>query len=111
MVYVFRKLSNGEPVRKYGELIEYLMSKDANIHAIEMDFEGKNVLLYHLGYITRSSQDCSTSTMMTVPLRDLELKVDLLCRGRGPTGPDHWWNLSLTKAHVIAKERNTKKEV
>lgn len=68
----YRKLPNGDLVRKYGDLIEYLMAKDANIMAIEMDFEGKNVLLYHLG---------ADHGGFTVPLRDPVLPRDLMCRG------------------------------
>ena len=43
-----RKLRNGLQVRLYGDLIEYLLDKHEDIHALEMDFEGKNVMLYYL---------------------------------------------------------------
>ena len=38
-------------MRQYGDFIEYLMAKGEGgiIRAVEMDFEGKNVMLYYLG--------------------------------------------------------------
>jgi hypothetical protein len=37
-----------ESVRTYEDLVEHLMSLHPDIRALEMDFEGKNVLLYWL---------------------------------------------------------------
>lgn len=36
-------------MKRYGELIEYLLNKSPDIHALQMDFEGKNIMLYYLG--------------------------------------------------------------
>lgn len=38
----------GHEVSDYGSFIEYLMHKSSQIEALELDFEGKNVLLYFL---------------------------------------------------------------
>jgi hypothetical protein len=46
--------------------------------AIEMDFEGKNVMIYYLGDRT--------------PLQDVYTPVPHMVRG--PAGPQHWWKLS-----------------
>ena len=93
-----RKLPNGQPVRKYGELIEYLLAKDKGIKALEMDFEGKNVLLYHLGNSTINST-CGIQNyelLQQLPLRDPGLKKDLMCRGEAV--PAVWWKLSSSSA-------------
>jgi hypothetical protein len=68
----------GGYVRRYGELIEYLLRKDPSIKALEMDFEGKNILLYSLGGL--------------VPLRDPAERVPHICKG--PATSEHWWRLS-----------------
>jgi hypothetical protein len=39
---------NGDPVRTYDQFIRYLMSKNESVHCIQLDFEGKNLLLYSL---------------------------------------------------------------
>ena len=44
-----RKLSNGSQVSTYEDLIQYLMEKDSGIGKVELAFEGRNILLYHLG--------------------------------------------------------------
>lgn len=77
-------------MKKYAELIEYLMAKDANINALEMDFEGKNIMLYHLG----TDRDSLSKRQYTIPLRDPSLPAELMCRGVAT--PEHWWNLSQT---------------
>eukprot|EP00597_Dinobryon_sp_UTEXLB2267_P001362 CAMPEP_0170063494 /NCGR_PEP_ID=MMETSP0019_2-20121128/4338_1 /TAXON_ID=98059 /ORGANISM="Dinobryon sp., Strain UTEXLB2267" /LENGTH=320 /DNA_ID=CAMNT_0010269933 /DNA_START=252 /DNA_END=1216 /DNA_ORIENTATION=- len=43
-----RQLKDGKSVTSYGDLISYLMEKHSDIQAVEMDFEGRNVLLYFL---------------------------------------------------------------
>ena len=41
--------SDGGLVKSYGDFIEYLLRKSPEIHALQMDFEGKNIMLYFLG--------------------------------------------------------------
>jgi hypothetical protein len=47
-----RKLKSGKQVTTYDDLILYLMEKDEGIGKVVLDFEGRNVLLFHLGGIT-----------------------------------------------------------
>ena len=47
-----RHPGSGRPVSDYADLVEYLLSKSPAVRAVELDFEGKNVLLYHLGQCT-----------------------------------------------------------
>jgi hypothetical protein len=77
-IYVSRRLPNGEFVKSYGELIEYLLNKSPDIHALQMDFEGKNIMLYYLG-----DRD---------PLSDPEQSLSHVCKGKAT--PDMWWELS-----------------
>lgn len=44
-----RHPTTGDAVREYGDFIEYLLGKSAEVRVVEMDFEGKNILLYYLG--------------------------------------------------------------
>lgn len=76
----FRLVSTGTGgyVRRYGELIEYLLRKDSSIKALEMDFEGKNIMLYSLG-------NC-------IPLRDPTEVIPHICKGTAQS--EHWWRLS-----------------
>ncbi len=69
LIQCHRKTSEGQPVKKYSELIEYLMAKDPGIKALQLDFEGKNILLYHLA-------DLSDSI-----LRDPAMIKHLVCKG------------------------------
>jgi hypothetical protein len=46
---ICRRLPNGDFVKRYGELIEFLLEKSPEIHPLQMDFEGKNIMLYYLG--------------------------------------------------------------
>jgi hypothetical protein len=39
----------GAEVKDYGDLVEYLLAKSSAISCVEMDFEGKNILLYYMG--------------------------------------------------------------
>jgi hypothetical protein len=43
-----RRHPSGRVVSDYADLVEYLLSKNDSIRALELDFEGKNVLLYYL---------------------------------------------------------------
>ncbi len=52
-----RRSINGSLVRTYEELIAYLLSKDSAIKSLEMNFEGKNILLYHMGELSPSDLD------------------------------------------------------
>jgi hypothetical protein len=49
VLFLHRRLPNGDYVKRYGELIEYLLNKSPDIHPVQMDFEGKNIMLYYLG--------------------------------------------------------------
>jgi hypothetical protein len=95
-----RKLPNGDPVKKYGELIEYLMAKHEDIKALEMDFEGKNVLLYYLGD-GRERIDANGEPFQ-IPRRDPGLKKDLMCRGKATK--ETWWNLSSSSTRCRCTE-------
>ena len=84
-----RKAMDGSAVRCYGEFIEFLLAKDPNIQTAELDFEGKNILLYHLGG--------------RVPLKapeEAELHVV-----RGPSDQTHWWSLSTRKKEDKSSRR------
>ncbi len=35
-------------MRSYAQLVEYLLAKHADIRAVELDFDGRNILLYYL---------------------------------------------------------------
>lgn len=76
-------------MRRYGEFIEYLLRKDPNIKAVEMDFEGKNILLYSLGGLQ--------------PLRDPAEVVPHICRG--PATSEHWWRLSQNDQQIKPRSR------
>src|SRR3546814_15210410 len=53
---------NGKPVRSYDEFIQYLKKKDDSICSVQLDFEGKNELLYSLkGYSDRKSTRLNSS--------------------------------------------------
>lgn len=76
------------------------MSKNSDIHALEMDFEGKNVLLYHLGDPTKLS--LSGKGEFNLPLREPSLCKDLMCRGAAT--PETWWNLSSSEGKCRCKD-------
>lgn len=73
-----RRLPNGEYVKSYGELIEYLLNKSQDIHPLQMDFEGKNIMLYYLGG--------------RAPLSDPQQALTHVCKGVAT--PEMWWELS-----------------
>jgi hypothetical protein len=73
-----RKLLNGNLVREYAELIEYLLEKDPRINALELDFEGKNILLYFLAD--------------RVPLNDPASVIPQISKGIATK--EKWWALS-----------------
>jgi hypothetical protein len=77
-MHLFRRLPNGEFVKRYGELIEYLLNKSPEIHPLQMDFEGKNIMLYYLGD--------------RAPLSDPEQPLSHVCKG--VASPEMWWELS-----------------
>jgi len=70
----------GGHVRAYGEFIDYLLAKDTGIKAVELDFEGKNILLYHLG---RGG---------VIPLVDPQKKRHTIVKG--PCDEKVWWAMS-----------------
>jgi hypothetical protein len=78
-------------VRRYGELIEYLLHKDPSIHAIQMDFEGKNILLYSLGKVV-------------LPQSEPAEVVPHICKG--PAEAQHWWRLSNNEQQIKGKRCN-----
>jgi hypothetical protein len=41
-----RRLENGSPVQSYDQLIQFIMQKDPSIKSTELNFQGKNILLY-----------------------------------------------------------------
>jgi len=41
-----RKGANGKPISKYEDFVSYLMAKNSQIMMTELDFEGKNKVLY-----------------------------------------------------------------
>jgi hypothetical protein len=43
-----RKLKNGEAVKSYEQLIQFLKEKDDGIQSIELPFEGRNICVYKL---------------------------------------------------------------
>jgi hypothetical protein len=73
-----RSLQDKRPVRVYGELIEYLLEKHPAIRSLEMDFDGKNVLLYFLGGVD--------------PLANPEESIPNICKGEASASV--WWQLS-----------------
>ena len=88
-----RKKKDGTPVRKYGDLIEYLLSKlsycmncqqikgdltYSTFGIVEMDFDGKNLLIYYL-----ADQQ---------PLSDPYGVIEHIARG--PAKSEHWWKLT-----------------
>lgn len=54
-------------IRTYNEFITYLMSLHSDIKGVELDFDGKNILLYFLGDIT--------------PLNDPTVAIPMIARG------------------------------
>jgi len=75
-----RTAADGHLVRSYGEFIEYLLAKDPRIGAVEMDFDGKNVMLYFLADVA--------------PLTPPGAVAAHICRG--PATPASWWKLSTS---------------
>jgi hypothetical protein len=69
---------SGGYVKSYGEFVEYLLRKDPGIVPLQMDFEGKNILLYHLGG--------------RLPLADPAQVMPHICQGVAM--PEMWWALS-----------------
>jgi len=63
-----RRSASGELVTSYSDLVQYLLSLSPNVHATQLDFEGKNVLVY---FLPDSIQ----------PLRDPNTKEPLICKG------------------------------
>jgi hypothetical protein len=43
-----RKDAEGKRIKKYSDFIEYLLSKHSEIKILQLDFEGRNILLYFL---------------------------------------------------------------
>ena len=86
---VFHRRSRGTnlPVKLYGEFIEYLLDIDRErIKAVELDFDGKNVLLYSLG-------PC-------VALVDPATEQHHVVKGAA-NGKEHWWKMSENKKVVV----------
>lgn len=54
------------------------MQKDSSIQALEMDFEGKNIMLYSLGNY--------------IPLNNPNEPIPHICKGIATS--EHWWRLS-----------------
>jgi hypothetical protein len=54
-------------IRSYDEFISYLMSLHSEIKGVELDFDGKNILLYYLGDVT--------------PLNDPTIAIPMITRG------------------------------
>jgi len=77
-----RKLKDGRHVKVYGDLIEYILEMDSEISALEMDFEGKNVMLYYLG--------------AAAPLADPMEPIAHISRGVATA--ETWWRLSKNMA-------------
>lgn len=73
-----RYFQEKRPVRVYGELVEYLLEKHPAIRALEMDFDGKNVLLYYLAGID--------------PLVNPEEPIENISKGAATAAI--WWRLS-----------------
>lgn len=65
-------------MKSYGEFVEYLLRKDPGIIPLQMDFEGKNILLYHMGG--------------REPLGDPALAMPHICKGSAVS--EMWWALS-----------------
>jgi hypothetical protein len=64
---------DGSPVKSYSQLIEYLMNKHERIRAVELDFDGRNILLYYL--------PLSLESVGELPLVDPALPVAKIVRG------------------------------
>lgn len=73
-----RRRSDGGLVKSYGDFIEYLLRKSPEIHALQMDFEGKNIMLYFLGDREPLADPCQAKTHV--------------CKGIAT--PEMWWKLS-----------------
>ena len=67
----------------YADLVQYLLSLSPLVHATQLDFEGKNVLVY---YLPESLQ----------PLRDPDTKEALICKGSDNI-MDHVYALSTNQ--------------
>ena len=39
----------GGPVRNYEQLLDYLQDKDPAIQRVQLDFDGRNIALFHTG--------------------------------------------------------------
>ncbi len=44
---LFVRAHEGRPVKTYSGLIEYLLTKSPHILAVQLDFDGRNVLLHY----------------------------------------------------------------
>ena len=44
---LFVRAHEGRSVKSYSDLIEYLLTKSPHIHAVQLDFDGRNVLLHY----------------------------------------------------------------
>lgn len=85
--------SDGSPITSYGDFIEYLMAKSPLIHAVEMDFEGKNVLLYYCGDVVPMCDRPDTSKEYPQPSAYQPQIV------RRIATPEVWWKLSNPKKY------------
>ncbi len=68
-----RFTSSGTHVRTYPELIEYLLTKSNQIHAVELDFDGRNVLLYSLGNVIQKADPIENEPKVTRGLATTEI--------------------------------------
>ena len=75
-----RHAETGGPVKEFGHFIEYLMSLDIEkkIAAAQLDFDGKNILLYYLAD--------------RVPEMDPTMAEVHVCRGSADSAV--WWSIS-----------------
>ena len=80
-------------VTTYGSFIEYLLALDpkGQIRAVALDFEGKNVLLYHLGTPPRTHVG--------------DPDQELLSISRGKADSSVWWHLSNSGANMRGRSR------
>mmetsp|Transcript_467 Transcript_467/g.633 ORF Transcript_467/g.633 Transcript_467/m.633 type:complete len:120 (-) Transcript_467:43-402(-) len=61
-----RRLKNGQPVKNYDDLVQWVMEKDDSIEKVILGFEGRNVcLVYHPKGLKNTNSSLSSNNKKT----------------------------------------------
>lgn len=90
-------------MRTYADLIEHLIRKNELLQAIEMDFEGKNILLYYPGVSRSMTLSATGSSTAFAEQMQRNPSTAVYKMTRGPATKEIWTAISngFTRKEVL----------